>query len=214
MSGKVSEVRIETHRDSGTARKSWTHPGGKLIEEGSSSLRQDELLAILIGSGVRGRPALVIANAVLDEYIGLYGIYRQGTIGDLARISGLGNRKAARVLAAVKMGECVHRHLKESMSRNPGESDLFSSLEPSQTAASSHNHESEVRLLEAVVGSGIAGMSALAIANELISKYGSIMGLFGRDMGEFLAIKGLNSVKIIRIAAALEIAARVERALS
>jgi DNA repair protein RadC len=112
------------------------------------------------------------------------------------------------------MGECVHRHLKESMSRNPGESDLFSSLEPSQTAASSHNHESEVRLLEAVVGSGIAGMSALAIANELISKYGSIMGLFGRDMGEFLAIKGLNSVKIIRIAAALEIAARVERALS
>jgi hypothetical protein len=33
-------------------------------------------------------------------------------------------------------------------------------------------------------------------------------------MGEFLSVKGLNSVKIIRIAAALEIAKRVSHAIS
>ncbi|MFQ5902504.1 MAG: UPF0758 domain-containing protein [Candidatus Binatia bacterium] len=54
--------------------QTWHHPGGKLIELGSHALKQDELLAILIGSGVAGRSALAIANAILNEYVGLYGI--------------------------------------------------------------------------------------------------------------------------------------------
>jgi DNA repair protein RadC len=79
----------------------WHHPGGKLIELGSHSLKQAELLAILIGAGVQGRSALSIANAILDIYIGLYGIHREATIESLAQIPGLGKNKAARVLAAI-----------------------------------------------------------------------------------------------------------------
>jgi DNA repair protein RadC len=52
------------------------------------------------------------------------------------------------------------------------------------------------------------------IAEDLLARFGSLHGLFGRDMGDFLHIKGLSSVKIIRIAAALEIAKRVAHALS
>ncbi len=54
----------------------------------------------------------------------------------------------------------------------------------------------------------------MIIAEDLLTRFGSLTGLFGQDMGDFLNIKGLNSVKIIRIAAALEIAKRVAQALS
>ncbi|MEK7334233.1 MAG: UPF0758 domain-containing protein, partial [Candidatus Binatota bacterium] len=67
------------------------------------------MLAILIGSGVAGRPALAIANSVLDEYVGLYGIHRTATVDDLAKIAGLGRRKASRILAAIELGRRLHK---------------------------------------------------------------------------------------------------------
>jgi len=42
--------------------KTWTHPGGKLIEVGPSALTDEELLAILIGSGYKNRTAQDIAK--------------------------------------------------------------------------------------------------------------------------------------------------------
>ena len=33
----------------------WTHPGGKIIELGPAALTDEELLAILIGRGYKGR---------------------------------------------------------------------------------------------------------------------------------------------------------------
>jgi len=196
------------------ASKHWEHPGGKLVEEGSQSLKQDELLAILIGSGVPGRSALSIANAVLDEYVGLYGIYRNGTPEGLKKIPGLGPRKAARILAAIEMGKRLHRCLNLISTHRQEEADLFHKSYPEKSSGIQSDQGNDVRLLETIIGSGVSGKPAVAIAAELISKYGSICGLFGRDMGEFLEIKGLDSVKIIRIAAALEVARRIDHALS
>ncbi|MDI6745042.1 MAG: hypothetical protein QMD07_06665 [Thermodesulfovibrionales bacterium] len=48
--------------------RTWTHPGGKLIERGPSALTDEELLAILIGSGYRGRTARDIAKELMDTY--------------------------------------------------------------------------------------------------------------------------------------------------
>jgi len=51
------------------------------------------------------------------------------------------------------------------------------------------------------------------IAHDLLARFGSLTELFNQDMGDFLHVKGLNSVKTIRIAAALEITKRLAQAI-
>ena len=194
--------------------QTWRHPGGKLIELGSHTLKQAELLAILIGSGVAGRSALVIANAILDEYVGLYGIHRQATIDDLAKIPGLGRKKASRILAAIGLGRRLYKINRPPIVAPKVEEDLFSPLRPPPQPEPQQNGPSDADLLAEIIGSGIRGRPPRVIAEDLLTRFGSFRGLFGQDMGDFLPIKGLNSVKIIRIAAALEIAKRIAHAIS
>lgn len=193
--------------------QSWHHPGGKLIELGSHALKQDELLAILIGSGVAGRSALAIANAILDEYVGLYGIHRRATVDDLAKIPGLGRRKAARILAAIELGRRLYKINRPPKIAPKVEEDLFTSLRPSPQPEPQPQEPSDADLLAEIIGSGIRGRPPTVIAKDLLARFGSFLGLFGQDMGDFLRVKGLNSVKIIRIAAAMEIAKRLSQAL-
>jgi DNA repair protein RadC len=40
----------------------WRHPGGKFRRLGPTSLTDTELLTIILGSGIRGRPAEEIAS--------------------------------------------------------------------------------------------------------------------------------------------------------
>ena len=46
----------------------WRHPGGKLRELGPESLTDTELLAILISSGIKGRPAEKIAEEIVANF--------------------------------------------------------------------------------------------------------------------------------------------------
>lgn len=194
--------------------QTWHHPGGKLIELGSHALKQDELLAILIGSGVAGRSALAIANAILDEYVGLYGIHRGATVDDLAKIPGLGRRKASRILAAIELGRRLYKINRPPKISPKAEENLFTSLQPSPQPEPQPDGPSDADLLAEIIGSGVRGRPPKAIAQDLLARFGSFLGLFGQDMGDFLSIKGLNSVKIIRIAAAMEIAKRISHAMS
>ncbi|MFW6119273.1 MAG: UPF0758 domain-containing protein [Planctomycetota bacterium] len=68
---------------------------------------------------------------------------------------------------------------------------------------------SEAELLAVLIGTGIPGRNALAIAEDVLEHYGSVRGLAGRPLEELLRFKGLSDVKIIRLAAALEIARRM-----
>lgn len=194
--------------------QTWRHPGGKLVEEGAHSLKQAELLAIVIGSGVPGRPALAIANAILDEYVGLYNIHRRATLAELVRIPGLGSRKAARILAAIELGRRLRRLMTTPVTSRKDQADLFGLPQPLPEAESGLQERSDADLLGEIIGSGIQGRPSKVIAEDLLARFGSFLSLFGRDMGDFLEVKGLNSVKIIRIAAALEIAKRIAHALS
>lgn len=194
--------------------QTWHHPGGKLIELGSHALKQDELLAILIGSGVAGRPALAIANAILDQYVGLYGIHKQATVDDLAKIPGLGRRKASRILAAIELGRRLYKINRPPKVAPKAEEDLFTSLQPPPQPEPQPDGPRDADFIAEIIGSGIRGRSPKVIAKDLLGKFGSFLGLFGQDLGEFLRVKGLKSVKVIRIAAALEIAKRVAHAIS
>ncbi|HHT9119796.1 MAG TPA: UPF0758 domain-containing protein [Candidatus Hypogeohydataceae bacterium YC41] len=64
-------------------------------------------------------------------------------------------------------------------------------------------------LLAILVSTGIRGKSAEKIAEEILEKFGSLEGLANQPLEKLLEIKGLSDVKIIRIAAAFELARRL-----
>ncbi|HEC79179.1 MAG TPA: hypothetical protein ENI34_08585 [candidate division WOR-3 bacterium] len=68
---------------------------------------------------------------------------------------------------------------------------------------------SDTELLAILISTGTKGKSAEKIAEEILAKFGSFKGLANQPLEKFLKIKGLGDVKIIRIAAAFEIARRI-----
>src|SRR5687768_5729742 len=78
-------------------------PREKLERLGASALGDNELLALVIGSGARGRSSLELANRLLQQVDGLHGLTRTGP-GDLRHVGGVGRARAAQVLAAVELG--------------------------------------------------------------------------------------------------------------
>jgi DNA repair protein RadC len=66
-------------------------------------LADDELVALLLGTGHRGTTVTELASTVLLEAGGLQGLARSGA-GRLASIRGLGEAKAWRLAAAIEVG--------------------------------------------------------------------------------------------------------------
>ena len=73
---------------------------------------------------------------------------------------------------------------------------------------------SDAELLAILISTGIRGMPAEKIAEEVVKRFGSLSEMANVPLERFLEIKGLSDVKIIRIAAAFEIARRLSRDLS
>jgi DNA repair protein RadC len=74
-----------------------------------------------------------------------------------------------------------------------------------------HGAESltDAELLSILISTGIKGKSAEKIAEEILAKFGSFKGMGNQPLKTFSEIKGIADVKIIRIAAAFEIARRI-----
>jgi DNA repair protein RadC len=77
-------------------------PRERLARHGSPSLSSRELIAILLGTGTRGRGALEVADDLLLP-AGLRGLAGR-SLPELTRERGLGRAKAARLLAALELG--------------------------------------------------------------------------------------------------------------
>jgi DNA repair protein RadC len=78
-------------------------PREKLARAGVAALGDNELLALVLGSGVRGRNALAVANAVLDLAGGVHGLVHI-ELDALRGVTGVGPPRAARLLAAIELG--------------------------------------------------------------------------------------------------------------
>jgi len=78
-------------------------PREKLERLGAAGLGDNELLAVVLGSGARGAGALEVANRLLEQADGVHGLVRLD-VGDLCQVSGVGRARAAQVLAAVELG--------------------------------------------------------------------------------------------------------------
>ena len=84
----------------------WKHPGGKLREEGADKLTDQELLAILISTGIKGRPAEKIADEVLQKFGSLKGLANQ-PLERLLEIKGLSDVKIIRIAAAFELARRI-----------------------------------------------------------------------------------------------------------
>jgi len=67
----------------------------------------------------------------------------------------------------------------------------------------------DAELLACLISTGIPGKPAENIAQEILQKFGGFKGMANQPLEKLLDIKGIADVKIIRIAAAFEIARRV-----
>ncbi|MEO0080168.1 MAG: UPF0758 domain-containing protein [candidate division WOR-3 bacterium] len=67
----------------------------------------------------------------------------------------------------------------------------------------------DAELLAILISSGIKGRSAEEIARDILARFSSFRGMSNQPFEEFMKIKGLGRVKVIRIAAAFEIARRI-----
>ena len=85
-----------------SSSQKWRHPGGKLRELGPESLTDTELLAILISSGIKGRPAERIAHEILANFGSFKGMANQ-PLQKFFTIKGLGKVKSIRIAAAFEI---------------------------------------------------------------------------------------------------------------
>jgi DNA repair protein RadC len=78
-------------------------PREKLRRLGAAALGDNELVAIVLGSGRAESSALDLANALLARTEGLDGLARARP-DDLTRVAGIGAARAAQILAAIEVG--------------------------------------------------------------------------------------------------------------
>ncbi len=78
-------------------------PREKLARAGVHALGDNELLALVLGSGVRGRSALALAQEVLDLAGGVHGLVHI-SLDELRQVIGVGLPRAARLAAAIELG--------------------------------------------------------------------------------------------------------------
>lgn len=93
--------------------ETWTHSGGKLRELGAQSLTDEELLAILLSTGTKGKPAEDVAKEILDRFSSFKGMANQ-PLEKFLEIKGLGDVKIIRIAAAFEIARrIVNQILKE-----------------------------------------------------------------------------------------------------
>jgi DNA repair protein RadC len=84
-------------------------PREKLARHGVAALGDNELVAVVLGSGSGSTDALAIANELLAASGGLHGLVRS-TCDELAQVTGVGRAKATRLLAALELGRRTLTH--------------------------------------------------------------------------------------------------------
>jgi DNA repair protein RadC len=76
-------------------------PREKLISRGAQNLKDEELLAILLGTGIEGKNVIEVAKQILRKYSKKRLL--KLTYNDLSKIKGIGPAKACTILAAAEL---------------------------------------------------------------------------------------------------------------
>ncbi len=82
-------------------------PRERIVLSGAGSLTNYELLAVLLKTGTSGMGVLEFAEMILSRFGGLSGLDRV-TFDQLRQVKGIGEAKAAELIAAIEFGKRVH----------------------------------------------------------------------------------------------------------
>ena len=107
-------------------------PREKLAAKGVQSLKNDELLAILLGSGVQGKDVRKLAKEIISM---LDSDFDTLTLAKLCDIHGLGVAKASQILASIELSK---RYLIQNNKRITSAQDVYNELKPFSTKAQEH----------------------------------------------------------------------------
>lgn len=92
----------------------WKHAGGKLVDKGAESLSNAELLAIIIATGIKGKPAEKIAEEIIAKFGSFKGMANQ-PFEKFHKIRGLAEVKIVRIAATFEIARrIVNQVLKEN----------------------------------------------------------------------------------------------------
>nr|HEX4316809.1 DNA repair protein RadC [Kofleriaceae bacterium] len=80
-----------------------TRPRERVWRRGTTNVSDEELLAILLGTGVRDRPAMTVAAELVRAAGGLPALSRASP-RELAQVVGIGEARAATIVAAFELG--------------------------------------------------------------------------------------------------------------
>src|SRR5690625_614793 len=87
-------------------------PRERLIKYGESHLSNQEILAILLGSGTKDESVMDLSSRVLMHFEGLK-LLSEATIEELTSIRGIGIAKGVSLLAAIELGKRIHQYKPE-----------------------------------------------------------------------------------------------------
>src|SRR5664279_3698834 len=105
-------------------------PREKLMKKGLSSLSDAELIAILIGSGIKNESALEISRKILNGSSNNLNELARLSIHELRRTKGIGMARAISIVAALEIGR--RRKIEDVIQRGKisGSRDVFDLFAP------------------------------------------------------------------------------------
>ncbi len=96
--------------------KNWPareRPRERLLDNGAASLSDTELLAIVLGTGVKGRSALDLARRLLEEFGNLTRLF-SSSLQEFCQQDGLGHAKFVQMQAMLELSRrCMREELEE-----------------------------------------------------------------------------------------------------
>lgn len=78
-------------------------PRERLLNYGCAAISTTELIAIILGSGMKGKSVLEVAQELLVQFGGLKGL-AEASVEELCQVKGLGQTKALQLKAAFSLG--------------------------------------------------------------------------------------------------------------
>ncbi|WP_174613940.1 RadC family protein [Virgibacillus ihumii] len=84
-------------------------PRERMLQLGAAHLSNQELLAILLGSGTREESVMTLSNRLLMHFEGL-NLLKDATIEELTSIKGIGTAKGVLLLSAMELGRRMSQY--------------------------------------------------------------------------------------------------------
>ncbi|ADU31334.1 RadC family protein [Evansella cellulosilytica] len=83
-------------------------PRERMMREGAQTLSNQDLIAVLLGSGTKSESVLQLAGRVIQHFDGLK-LLKEASIPELQNIKGIGEAKAVTIKAAMELGKRIQQ---------------------------------------------------------------------------------------------------------